>query len=170
MNTHRDRHKAGCCLQRHIIQRHTREPADPLSATLYSFGARAGRPPACVESALNEARLQCRYLAPDCLAPASPTCAATDSCSVWCMKNDLALMRDRPYFVPSRPPPFCARAARREMYRKKNWQLFEGMPRHSYTSLKVFASLLKSTFGSSAFSTKTITRRAGELLIYTLGG
>ena len=29
-------------LQRHITQRHMREPADPLSATPYSFCARAG--------------------------------------------------------------------------------------------------------------------------------
>ena len=50
-------------------QRHTREPADPLSATPYSFGTRAGllSPPVRVESALDKAHLQCRDLAPDCL-------------------------------------------------------------------------------------------------------
>ena len=53
------------------------------------------------------------------IALASPTCAAAESCCVWCTKNDVALMRDRPYLVPSRPPPFFARAARREIYFRK---------------------------------------------------
>ena len=53
------------------------------------------------------------------LDPSSMSRAAAESCCVWCTKNDLALRRERPYWVPSRPPPFFVRAARREMKRRK---------------------------------------------------
>ena len=45
------------------------------------------------------------------IALASPTCAAAESCCVWCMKNEVALVRERPYFVPSRARAFFTRAA-----------------------------------------------------------